>query len=63
MVPELSNVVGASASSVIEVVAVVEVSLEQPTIISNNIIDTKYFISFSFLYHLVSILEFKIHHC
>jgi hypothetical protein len=53
MVPELSNVVGASASSVIAVVvvvvAVVEVSLEQPTIISNSIVDTKYLIVISFL--------------
>jgi hypothetical protein len=52
MVPELSNVVGASAFSVIAVVVVVavEVSLEQPTIKSNNIIDTKYLIFISFLY-------------
>jgi hypothetical protein len=53
MVPELSNVVGASASSVTVVVVVhtsVEMSLEQPTIISNNIVDTKYLIFISFLY-------------
>jgi hypothetical protein len=54
MVPELSNVVGASASSVAVVVVVVhtsvEMSLEQPTIKSNNIVDTKYLIFISFLY-------------
>jgi hypothetical protein len=42
MVPELSNVVGVSASCV--AVVVVVTSLEQPVIISNNIIDKKYLI-------------------